>query len=102
MAKEKNMAKKLANNLERLARYFERANLADYVSTIQKRPLRLLLINFSAGIARGLGIAIGMTLIFAILVYIMSKMIDLPIVGKYIAEIVKIVNINLKEGIKIR
>lgn len=52
--------------------------------------------NLIAGIARGVGIGIGVTLITAILIYILQKIIllNIPIIGDYIADIVQIVEKN--------
>ena len=59
-----------------------------------------------AGIARGLGIAIGMTIIAAVVVIILtnvlSKLITLPIIGEQVAKIVTMVNEYLKEGSKLK
>lgn len=53
--------------------------------------------NFIAGIARGAGIGIGVTIISAILIYILQRIIrlNIPIVGDYITDIVSIVQKNL-------
>ncbi|MCX5725740.1 MAG: DUF5665 domain-containing protein [Candidatus Saganbacteria bacterium] len=102
---EKDANEKLAEKLDNLAKYFERVNLADlseYISTAQRRPLKLLFLNFFAGVARGFGIAVGMTFVVAILFYLLRRMIELPIIGAYIAEIVKIVNYHLKEGVQLK
>lgn len=52
--------------------------------------------NLIAGIARGVGIGIGVTLITAILIYILQKIIllNIPIIGDYITDIVQIVEKN--------
>ena len=49
--------------------------------------------NFWAGVSRGVGIGVGVTIITAILIIILEKIVTLniPIIGKYIAEIVQIV-----------
>lgn len=49
--------------------------------------------NLIAGIFRGIGIGIGVTLITAVLIYIMQKIVTLniPVIGEYIADIVEIV-----------
>jgi hypothetical protein len=54
--------------------------------------------NFVAGLARGLGIAIGATLIFALMVEFLRRliMLNIPGIGSFIAEIVQIV--ELKNG----
>ena len=49
--------------------------------------------NFFAGISRGIGIGIGVTVITAMLIIILQKIVTLniPIIGEYIADIVEIV-----------
>ena len=88
--------KKLNSILSQLARYIESINLVDYISFVQS-PKRVIFINLIGGISRGLGMALGMTLIFGLFLYILGKLIDLPLIGGYIAEIVRIVNENLKK-----
>ena len=53
--------------------------------------------NLLAGISRGIGIGIGITLISSAIVYLLQKIIKLniPILGEYIADIVAIVKGNL-------
>ena len=49
--------------------------------------------NFVAGIFRGIGIGIGVTIITAIIIYFLQKLVrlNLPGIGKYIYDIVEIV-----------
>lgn len=53
--------------------------------------------NLLAGISRGVGIGIGITLISAVILYLLQKLIKLniPVLGEYIADIVAIVKWNL-------
>ena len=53
--------------------------------------------NLLAGISRGIGIGIGITLISSAIVYLLQKIIKLNILilGEYIADIVAIVKGNL-------
>lgn len=81
--------------LRKLAFIFERMRIADYITYMQN-PFRVLWLNFLAGVARGLGIAIGMTVLFAVLLYILGHMVDLPLIGKFIAKLVNIVHQELK------
>ena len=64
-----------------------------------KKPFRLIWVNFLIGLARGLGIAIGMTILAAIITYILilvlSKMVDLPIIGEWVAKVVGTVRDSL-------
>lgn len=49
--------------------------------------------NILAGISRGIGIGIGVTIISAILILTLRHLVTLniPIIGKYIADVVEIV-----------
>jgi len=92
MAQDAGKADVIAAQLERLAQYLEKMNVAGYVELMQ-RPMRLLFLNFAAGLARGLGIAIGATLIFALMLEMLRRviMLNIPGIGEFVANIVKIV-----------
>lgn len=49
--------------------------------------------NLLAGVSRGVGIGIGITIITAILVILLKKIVTLniPVIGEYIADIIEIV-----------
>jgi len=82
----------IAKQLERLANRLEAMRFAEYVEMLE-RPARLLFTNFVAGIARGLGIAIGASLVFALLLAFLKKLIllNIPGIGGFIADIVRFV-----------
>ncbi|GAX90986.1 DUF5665 domain-containing protein [Effusibacillus lacus] len=83
-------------HLERLAMHLERAQLAEYVQLLN-RPLRLITVNFISGVARGVGTGLGFTVILAVLLLILQELADrkLPLIGRYLAEIVRIVRAQL-------
>lgn len=83
--------------LEKLVHHLESLRIAEYMDLLE-RPAKLILINFIAGLARGLGIAVGATVVFAILLNFLHSLIllNLPVIGNLIAEIVHIV--ELKNG----
>lgn len=87
----------IAVQLQRLVHHLEAMKIAEYVDLLQ-RPGRLIFINFAAGLARGLGIAVGATLIFAMMVEFLRRMImlNIPGIGNFIADIVQIV--EMKNG----
>ncbi|HEX2952519.1 MAG TPA: DUF5665 domain-containing protein [Bacillota bacterium] len=68
------------------------------IAELVQRPLRILFLNFLAGLARGFGIAIGLTLIAGAFLVLLTRLasLNLPLIGKYIAEIVRIVNSQLQ------
>jgi len=89
-------AKKVLEKLERLSADLEKASLAEYVEML-RRPRRMLVVNLIAGMARGLGMAIGFTFLGALVVYLLTRgfIANLPVIGDFIAELVWIVQQNL-------
>jgi len=87
----------LAARLERLALDLEKAQLKEYVE-LMRRPRALIWRNLLAGVARGVGIAIGFTFFAATIVWFLQALgaLNLPIVGDYIADIVRIVQRQLE------
>jgi hypothetical protein len=75
----------------------ERANLAEFMQLLQK-PVRLIYLNFIGGLARGFGIAIGLTIIASLFLLLLTKLagLNLPVIGKFIADLVRIVNHHLR------
>lgn len=57
-------------------------------------PRRLLFINFIAGLARGLGMSVGFTILGALLIYFMRQLVwqNIPWLSQFIAEIVVLVD----------
>lgn len=81
--------------LEKLVRHLESLRIAEYMELLE-RPGKLILINLVAGLARGLGIAIGATVIFALVLNLLHQIIllNIPGIGDFVAEIVHIVEVK--------
>ena len=86
-----------ARRMDRLALALARANLGAFTD-LWLRPRRMLWLNFLAGLARGFGVAIGLTLVAAAFLSILGHLaaLNLPIIGQYIAELVRLVDTQLK------
>lgn len=87
----------MADRLERLAFAMEKMNLAEYTELL-RRPWRLMWVNFIAGIARGVGTAIGFSVLGAMLLYLLRDvfMARLPDLADWTATIVKMVELNMR------
>lgn len=87
----------LDKRLTHIATEMERTHIAEYVDLLN-RPFSLLWRNLLAGTARGVGIAIGFTFFAATILYVLRILgaLNLPIIGDYIADIVRIVQIQLE------
>lgn len=88
--------KELESKVEKIALLLEKAKIGEYVN-IMSKPKTLLLNNFIGGVARGFGTAVGFTILGAVVIYILrqSVLLNLPFIGGFIAEIVKIVQDHL-------
>lgn len=80
----------LSNEVRRLRELLEKLRLQQYVQVLLNIR-RIAWVSFLSGIFSGLGTVIGATLVLTLLVYILSRLEVLPHIGKFIAEIVKIV-----------
>lgn len=68
-----------------LIKIFEAGGVVDYLEYLQSGK-RLMWLNFKAGIARGFGITVGMTLVVGIFIWVLTMLVDLPVVGEYFAH----------------
>ena len=86
----------LQDRIDLLAKNMEKMKLAEYVELLGDTK-RLLWVNFISGIARGLGIAVGFTVLGAVILYFMRKlvMLNLPVIGGFIAQVVQMVQIKM-------
>ncbi len=86
----------LGNKIDEMSLNMEKLGIAEYVAMIEN-PRRLFWVNFWQGVARGFGMAIGFTILAALVVYILQKIVVLntPVIGKFVAEIVNIVQNQL-------
>lgn len=84
--------KKLNKKVDRINEMLEKSNIIE-LSYIIGNKKEILKRNLIAGVSRGVGIGIGVTLITAIIVYFLQRLIKLniPVIGDYIADIVEIV-----------
>ena len=68
-----------------LVKVFEAAGVVDYLEYLQSGK-RIMWVNFKAGVAKGFGITIGMTVVVAIFIWILTMLVDLPLIGEYFQE----------------
>ena len=63
-------------------------NAADVVEFLEylKSGRRVFWVNFRAGVAKGLGVTVGMTVILGILIWVLTMLVDLPLVGEYFKD----------------
>ncbi|MEA4898080.1 DUF5665 domain-containing protein [Bacillota bacterium Meth-B3] len=86
------MKEEMIDRLEQIAGRFERMRLTDYLRYVNDKR-RFFTVNFFAGVMHGLGMAVGFTLLGAVLVVILQRVVthNIPLIGDFLAEVVKVV-----------
>ena len=81
---------------EPLAQRLELMHLEAYLRYVHDWRKRLFF-DFLSGIARGVGFSLGFSVLGALLLYILKNIAlsNLPVIGKFLAELVRIVENNL-------
>ena len=88
--KENLLLKQIDNLNENLFQFYA---IYKHITQLLGNRRKLLWVNLISGISRGIGIGIGVTIITALIIWILQKIVTLniPIIGEYIADIVEIV-----------
>ena len=79
--------KALVKELDNLTRQIKKLQNAELIR-IYKKPGKFLFFSFMKGIMMGLGSVLGATVVVALLVYLLSKVSFVPIVGEFISDII--------------
>lgn len=87
----------MANKLDEHLAALERLRLPEYVRYLEDRR-RFYCMQFLGGIVRGLGTAIGFTVLGAVLVWLLQGLAqrNLPVIGDFLAQIVDLVQRRLE------
>lgn len=82
----------LEKSISKLSEILQEGNYVEWVYLLGNKK-EIVKRNLLAGISRGVGIGIGVTIITAMLVILLQKIVTLniPVIGEYIADIVEIV-----------
>ncbi|KQY93018.1 hypothetical protein ASD24_21785 [Paenibacillus sp. Root52] len=78
--------KKLNTRLDQIADSLEKAQIKDIIENYTN-PKKRIITNFTAGMARGLGLTVGTFVVLGLLGYLLSQFVNMPIVGQYIADL---------------
>ena len=91
--KIKNKKIELLNaSINNLIETFQKSNIEEWTYILGSKK-EIIKRNLLAGLFRGVGIGIGVTIITAILIILLQRIValNIPIIGEYIADIVEIV-----------
>ena len=84
--------KKISDKIDKINKSLEESKIME-ISYILGNKKEIIKRNLLAGIFRGVGIGIGITIVTALIVFILRRliMLNIPVIGDYIADIVEIV-----------
>lgn len=90
--KKYKLEKSLNRNLKKLNYMLVKNNIFEILEILGNKR-KIFIRNLIAGISKGIGIGIGFTVLSAILIILLQKIVTLniPIIGDYISDIVDIV-----------
>jgi len=91
-AKQRQEINLLQKSMDKLMGFFERREVHNLIYTLGSKK-EIFRRNLLAGIARGIGGGIGFTIITAIIIYFLQRIVrlNIPIIGEYINDIIEIV-----------
>lgn len=86
----------MREEMHRLAASLEHEKVDEYMTYLTD-PKRMLWKNFVGGVARGLGMAVGFSLLGALLIYVLQKVgwEKIPFIGDMINDIMNIIENKL-------
>ncbi len=92
MLRKKKKIEKLNENLDKINYILSKNNVIELVELLGNSK-KLIWRNFMAGISKGIGIGIGVTILSAVLIYLLQKIVrlNIPVIGEYISDIAQIV-----------
>jgi len=83
----------ILTRLEQFSLRMEQSRIAEYMNYLEN-PRQLLRVNLLMGMARGFGFAVGLTVLSAVVIYILQMVIrmNLPLISKFVADIFYLAN----------
>lgn len=83
---KKEEEKSLTDSILDLIKLVKQLRSERYLQMVDN-PKKFLFFSFLMGAARGLGFAIGLSIIFAIIIWLLSKLTIIPILGNWIIDL---------------
>ena len=89
---KKKREKELINKIDKINYILSKNEILDLMELLGNSK-KFLFRNFLSGIIKGIGTGIGFTILTAIIIIILQRIVTLniPVIGKYISDIVEIV-----------
>lgn len=69
-----------------LEKAFKELQISEFIKYLRS-PWRIMWHNFLAGVFRGLGVIVGMTVVFAVLIWALTQLVDFPLIGQHFLDL---------------
>lgn len=76
------MKKKYTKLEESMIQTLENSGVVDYMQYLRS-PFTIIWTNLLAGISRGFGIILGMTVVLGVAIWFIARMVNIPLIGSY-------------------
>lgn len=86
LAQDTQKLAEISQDIKKVSKLLLSTGFGEFIKYL-KSPWKIFWMNFLGGIFRGLGIIVGMTVVFALILWILSKFVDYPLIGEYVQEI---------------
>jgi hypothetical protein len=94
MADKKEEIKKvfIPENIEQpeLLKKFDFWGVGEFINFL-KNPTRIFFLNVLAGLGRGVGFALGFTILTALVIFLLKRAVSVPVIGNYIAQLLEFI-----------
>ena len=96
MFEKKKEEKELIKRLDKINYTLSQNNILELIELLGNRK-KFFFRNFWSGIIKGIGTGIGFTILTAILLVVLQKIVplNLPVISEYILDIIEIVKIKM-------
>ena len=85
----------LEEKIDKLNENLSKNNILEFTELLGSNK-KIIFKNFLAGISRGIGIGIGVSILSAVVIYFLQRIVrlNIPIIGEYISDIAEIIENN--------
>lgn len=100
--KNKKLEEQLLKQLYKLNYTLGKNKIID-LTELAGNTKNFLIRNFTSGIVKGMGIGIGFSIITAIIIYVLQKLVKLniPVISQYISDIINIVETTMNKWLTV-